>query len=87
MHGMLEKSPLHSRAWIVQRSLLSPRLSEFSQKGIPWECREVSEAIGRDLKDLNSRYHNARNAWDYIFETQIQGHLEDVRMLYGMNEG
>ena len=41
------KSPIYSRGWTFQEQLLSPRILEYSENGISWECIfSVSE--GRD---------------------------------------
>jgi hypothetical protein len=38
---MIDASPVHRRAWVLQERVLSPRILHFGQGAIYWECREL----------------------------------------------
>jgi hypothetical protein len=50
-------SPLHSRAWVVQERLSSPRTLLYGSLGVYWECRcaQASESHSRELAWDSSR--------------------------------
>lgn len=65
------RGPLSERAWILQETILSPRVLRFANEQIWWQCREAqwNERIpyGRD--------HFTTNSWDSGSSSRISRNL------------
>ena len=61
------KAPLHSRAWVLQERLLSPRVLHYTSRQLFWECQEL-DACEAFPQGLNLDYNSVNTAGSWYFK-------------------
>jgi len=66
----LSKEPLHSRAWVMQESILSPRRLDFGSTQLHWSCRSTnfSEGMPDEAELIDPLYVGAKNLFQIPFK-------------------
>ncbi|KAI9729638.1 MAG: hypothetical protein M1818_008441 [Claussenomyces sp. TS43310] len=79
-----EKSALHSRAWVLQESMLAPRTIHFGSQQMFWECRTSSYAEG-DTSPIPPIPTTEQGQWiwsrnkSFITDSQGKGQEESLK--------
>jgi hypothetical protein len=76
-HYSSSLEPGEARAWIMQESLLAPRLLSYSYRNLAWSCRQVNHSDGGPHRDKPG-WHNfgERNNWaDLSREARVHMNL------------
>jgi hypothetical protein len=71
IYGEIGDSPVHTRGWVLQERLLSPRNLHFGQHMIYWECRHTVAAENRVPEKQSfdsSLFHGAEDIHGYIIK-------------------
>jgi len=72
--------PLNQRAWVIQERSLSPRIIHYTDRGLFWECQEVTFAEGNTtMKHTEDEFGSHRRAIFELYTKHGYCSLKDTR--------